>query len=276
MDKAKKKRLKQYIAWISMAAVVALLAAMPLLARKEAQADGPVASILEGTVQVGDIRTGLRGGGTLSAGNAMDVELPKGVKITEFLVNNGDSVREGDPVATVDKVSVMTAIVQVRESMEYIREEMADAKDEKAASAVKSTAGGRIKAVYAQAGDSVQDVMLRHGALAVLSLDGLMSVELEVKTALASGDPVRVTFEDGTAVSGRVESNLDGTLIVTVGMKNTKRAWLCPWPMAAAALWAAACWRFTIPGRPRPSAARSAPSMPKRIRKFTAVPPSLP
>lgn len=216
MDKAKKKRLKQYIAWVTMAAVVALLAAMPLMARKEAQNDGPVASILEGTVQVGDIQTGLRGGGTLSAGNAMDVELPKGVKITEFLVNNGDSVREGDPVATVDKVSVMTAIVQVRESMEYIREEMADAKDEKAASAVKSTAGGRIKAVYAQAGDSVQDVMLRHGALAVLSLDGMMALDLEVKTGLAAGDSVQVAFDEGTTVSGRVESNLDGHLVVTV------------------------------------------------------------
>lgn len=220
MEKAKKKQLKKYISWVLLAALVALLAAMPLLARSEAEADGPVASILEGTVQMGSLETGLRGGGTLSNGNAMDVELPKGVKITEFLVKNGDLVKEGDPVAAVDKVSVMTAIVQVRDSMDYIREEMADAKDEQAASTVKATAGGRIKQVYAQPGDSVQDVMLRHGALAVLSLDGLMAVELETATALAAGDSVAVTFDGGETVSGRVESNLDGRLVVTVEDKN--------------------------------------------------------
>ena len=52
MDKAKKKRLKSYIAWISLAALVVLLAVMPLLARQEAEEEGPVASILEDTVQM--------------------------------------------------------------------------------------------------------------------------------------------------------------------------------------------------------------------------------
>lgn len=220
MDKAKKKRLKKYISWICLAALVALLAVMPLLAQSEQEEDGPVASILDGTVQMGSIETGLQGGGTLSAGNAVNVELPKGVKITGFLVKNGDVVSEGDPVAAVDKVSVMTAIVQVRDTLEYIQDEMDDAKDETVASTVKATAGGRVKQVYAQAGDSVQDVMLRHGALAVLSLDGMMAVKLEQATALAAGDSVTVTFSDGTEVSGRVESNLDGQLVVTVNDKD--------------------------------------------------------
>ena len=216
MDNAKKKRIKKYVSWIVLVAVVALLAVMPLLARQDVEEDGPVVSILEGTVQMGDIETGLSGGGTLTAGDAMNVELPKGVKITEFLVHNGDIVSEGDPVAAVDKVSVMTAIVQVRDTLEYIQDEMADARDDKVASTISATAGGRVKEVYAQSGDSVQDVMLRHGALAVLSLDGLMAVDLEVKTTLASGDTVYVTLADGSEVSGRVESNLDGKLVVTV------------------------------------------------------------
>ena len=216
MDKAKRKRMKKYVSWTAMVAVVALLAVMPLLAQKELEEDGPIASILEGTVTVGDISTGLQGGGALTAGRAVDVKLPSGVKITEFLVNNGDIVEEGDPVAAVDKVSVMTAIVQVRETLEYLQDEMADAKNDTVASTISATAGGRVKEVYAKAGDSVQDVMLRHGALAVLSLDGLMAVDLEIKTTLASGDPVTVAFADGTEVSGRVDSNLDGVLVVTV------------------------------------------------------------
>lgn len=220
MDKAKKKRLKTYITWISMAALVAGLAVMPLLARQEAEEDGPVASVLEDTVQMGSLETGLRGGGTLEADTAKNVELPEGVKITAFLVKNGDLVSEGDPVAEVDKVSVLSAILRVRETLDYIQEEMADAKNGTSTSTIKATAGGRIKQVFAQAGDDVQDVMLRHGALAVLSLDGMMAVELEADTALAAGDPVTVTFADGTAVSGRVESNLDGLLVVTLEDKS--------------------------------------------------------
>ncbi len=219
MDKVKKKRLKRYIAWISLGALVAMLSVMPLLARSE-QEEGPVASILEATVQPGDLEAGLHTGGTLSAGDAMDVKLPSGVKITEFLVKNGDIVAQGDPVAAVDKVSVMTAIVGVRDTLDYLREEMAEAEDETAASSVKATAGGRIKQVFAQAGDSVQDVMLRHGALAVLSLDGMMAVSLEGSWTLAAGDSVAVRFADGTQVPGRVQSNLDGVLTVTVNDEN--------------------------------------------------------
>ncbi len=214
MDKMKKKRLKQYIAWISLAALVAALTAMPLLARSELET-GPVASVLETRARIMDLETGLHGGGTLSAGNGMDVKLPSGVKITEFLVKNGDTVSEGDPVATVDKVSVMSAVLKVRETLQYLQEQMAEAKDETASAAVKATAGGKIKQVFAKPGDSVQDVMRSHGALAVLSLDGMMAVSLEADTDHAAGDPLTVVL-DGRETAGRVESNLDGCLVVTV------------------------------------------------------------
>ena len=40
MDKAKKKQLKKIVTWVLLAALVAGLAAMPLLAKKEAESDG--------------------------------------------------------------------------------------------------------------------------------------------------------------------------------------------------------------------------------------------
>ena len=89
MDKAKKKQLKKVITWVLMAALVAGLAAMPLLAQNEAEADGPVASILSGKVEEGSIRTSLSGGGTLSVEDTENIRIPSGVKITEFLVKNG-------------------------------------------------------------------------------------------------------------------------------------------------------------------------------------------
>ena len=216
MDNAKKKRIKKYITWGVMAAVVALLALMPLLARSEAEADGPVASILSATVEKGTITTALHGGGTIAAEDVEEIKLPEGVKITEFLVKNGQFVTEGTPLVAVDKVSVMTAITEVSETLDYLREELEGARNEKIASNITATAGGRVKKIFAQPGDAVQDVMLRNGALAVLSLDGLMAVKLEQDLPLSTGESVTVTLADGEEVTGRVESNLDGVVIITV------------------------------------------------------------
>lgn len=216
MDKAKKKRIKKVATWVALAAVVALLTAMPLIARSEAEANGPVASILTAEVFEGSISTALQGGGTISAERVEEVTLPDGVRITEFLVKNGSFVTEGTPLACVDKVSVMTAITQVSETLEYLREELEAARDDQVPSQIAATAGGRVKKVFAQKGESVQEVMIRDGALAVLSLDGMMAVKIQGAASLTTGEHITVTLADGRDVDGRVESNLDGIAVITV------------------------------------------------------------
>ena len=216
MDKQQKKRIKKYVSWIALAALVCGLAIMPLVATNEEEKEGPQLSILSGTVKNETITTGLKGGGTLSPQAAEKVLLPSGVKITEFLVDNGDIVAQGDPLASVDRVSVMAAITAVHETMDYLMEEMEDAKDESARSKVVAQAGGYVKAIYAKTGESVQDVMLRDGALAVLSLDGLMAADITADTTFTKGDGVLVRLEDGTEVDGRVDANVEGILTVTI------------------------------------------------------------
>ena len=79
MDKAKKIQTKKIVTWVLLAALVAGLAAMPLLAKKEAEADGPVASILSGTVEQRTIATAISGGGTLSVDDTEEIRIPSGV-----------------------------------------------------------------------------------------------------------------------------------------------------------------------------------------------------
>ena len=216
MDKNQKKRIRKYISWACIVLLVAFLAVMPLIAGSSEETDGPQASILSGTVEKNNISSQLIGGGTLIQEDSEEVTIPTAVKLTQLLVSNGDTVSEGDPIAEVDRVSVMTAITQVQETLEYLAEQIEEASEETVSETVTAQAGGTVKIVYAQAGDSVRDVLLEHGALAVLSLDGLMAVQVERQTDLAAGDTVCVSFEDGTEVDGQVESNLDGILTVTV------------------------------------------------------------
>lgn len=220
MDKTLKKTIRRVIAWVSLAALVAVLTAMPLLARQNAEADGPVATVKSGTLQSRTISRTLSGGGVLSEEDAEEITIPAGVKLKSFLVRNGDAVSEGDALAQVDKLSVMEAITQVQETLDYLSEQIKAADDDEGASKIKSQTSGKVKVLYAQAGDNVQDVILQHGALAVLSLDGRMAVSLETTVKLAAGDTVTVTFADGKEVSGRVESCLVGKLTVSIPDEN--------------------------------------------------------
>ena len=214
MEKQLKKQRRRYIAWGCAAALVILLAVMPMAA--SGGDDTPQAAILSGQVTRQELETQILGGGLLSGEGALSLDIPADVKITEYLVSNGDSVTEGEPIATVDRVSVMNAITQVQETLDYLSDEISAARSDTAPATVTALASGTVKVIYAQEDDLVSDVMLENGALAVLSLDGKMAVQVEADTDLAVDAPVIVTLEDGTQVSGAVKSNIQGKLTVTV------------------------------------------------------------
>lgn len=216
MDKTKKRRIKQYISWGVVVALVVLLAAMPLLTKDSGESDGPVITFTSDTTQARSIPNALSGGGMLTQEAAVEVTLPMGVKLESFCVSNGAVVSEGDPIAKIDRVSVMQTITQVQETLDHLTEEMDDAADEENTDKLTAQTDGRVKLIYAQAGDSVADVIREHGALAVLSLDGRMAVEFQTDAALTVGGSVTVVLSDETEVSGRVESTLGGNMIVTV------------------------------------------------------------
>lgn len=213
---ADKKQTRKYIKLGIAGAVVLLLAVMPMLASGDSTENGTQASILTATVEKKSINTQIIGGGQLSSEASLSVKIPENVKLTEYLVGNGDTVQEGDPIAKVDKVSVMTAITEVQDTLDYLADEIRDVSDDSASSSVKASAGGTVKVIYAEEGESVEDVMLDHGALAVLSLDDTMAVQIQRQSNLEAGDTVCVLLSDGEEVDGRVKSNTNGILTITM------------------------------------------------------------
>ena len=215
MDKQQKKLIKKYVSWALLAAIVVLLACMPMIASKDQAETGPKASVLTAQAESRAISTVILGGGKLIGEDAVEITIPAEVKIKEYLVQNGDLVTKGQPIARVDRVSVMTAISAVQETMEQIRKDLNSIAGKKESTQVNAKVSGTVKTVYGTEGELVQDVVLRDGALAVLSLDGLMAVQIHCTTRLTGGDMVYVTLSDGTKVEGKVKSNLDGVLTVT-------------------------------------------------------------
>lgn len=213
MKRERAKKIRRVIAGILTACLVAALALMPMLAARQETA-GEQAAVRSAQPEYRDIDTRLVGGGQLAGQAAVAVKLPAEVKLTGYLVENGDTVQAGDAIAAVDRVSVMTAIAAVQQTLDDLTEQIADAASSASSQNITAVSGGVVKTLYAQAGDKVQDVMLEHGALAVLSLDGYMAVQLSASAQ--PGQTVTVTLPGGAQVPGTVYSSVNGTLTVTV------------------------------------------------------------
>lgn len=216
MDTMRKKRMKTIVCWGCLGALVLGLAVMPLVAKQNAQDDGPVATVRNALAEERTLTEELRGGGTLSAPDAQEITLPTGVKLTEFLVKNGDQVHQGDALAVVDPVSVMTAIEQIQDTLEYLDSQIDSADTQSGTTRIQAKTAGVVKQIFAKEGDSVQQVMLEYGALAVVSLDGCMAVDIDTEQQLRVGDSVTVTLETGEECQGRVDSRLGQTYIITI------------------------------------------------------------
>lgn len=213
MKRERAKKIRRVIAGILTACLVAALALMPMLAARQETA-GEQAAVRSAQPEYRDIDTRLVGGGQLAGQAAVAVKLPAEVKLTGYLVENGDTVQAGDAIAAVDRVSVMTAIAAVQQTLDDLTEQIADAASSASSQNITAVSGGVVKTLYAQVGDKVQDVMLEHGALAVLSLDGYMAVQLSASAQ--PGQTVTVTLPGGAQVPGTVYSSVNGTLTVTV------------------------------------------------------------
>ena len=172
--------------------------------------------ILSEKVTTGTISTLVSGSGTLANVDAEAISIPEGVELTEILVENGDTVMENQLLATADLSTVRSALAAIQDEIENLDDQIYNADDDQASTRVAAGVPGRIKILYGKEEDNVADVMVENGALAVISLDGYMALELETDV-LAEGDAVIAVRADGSETGGSVESIVDNiaTILVT-------------------------------------------------------------
>lgn len=78
----------------------------------------------------GSISTTVVGTGILENGTATDVVVPTGVKVKEVLVSSGDTVTEGQVLATLDEASIASELLEVKENIETVEDEIDALSDE--------------------------------------------------------------------------------------------------------------------------------------------------
>ena len=213
---AKHRKTKNIIIAAVLAVIAILMLLLPtmLSSEKDTEESGTVKSV---SAVRGDIVSTVAGAGSLTGEDGIKVTVPHGVEITGYLVQNGELVTEGQELATVDKTSVMTTIATVQKNLEYIAGEVRTAASAAGNAYLSAPTAGRVKAIYAAAGDDVQSVIAQYGALMVVSLDGRMAVDADTTSDAAQpGKSVTVRLADGTEYAGRIEIRRADTLTVTL------------------------------------------------------------
>ena len=214
--KEKKRKLIRTIVILVMVLAVALIAGISILRRQvREQFGGSAEDVLSEQATRGTISTVVSGSGMLVNVDTEVVSVPSGVEVTEILVAYGDSVEKGDLLAVADMATVRTAMSALQEEIDDLDDEISDAEGDTVSSYVNAGVKGRVKILYADTDMLVEDVMVDHGGLAVLSLDGYMAVDIETET-LREEDSVLVVLSDGEELEGTVEKTVGKTATVLV------------------------------------------------------------
>lgn len=171
--------------------------------------------ISSAAVTRGSISTSVYGSGRLSDDDVETLEIPTGVELTDIPVSAGDKVEAGDVLASVDLGTVLSAMSDVNDEIASIDTKLASAANTTTTGYISSSVSGRVKKVYAASGDNVAALMYKYGALALLSLDGYMAVDIDAP-GLTAGDTLSAVTASGTALDATVSDITGSTATVLV------------------------------------------------------------
>ncbi len=157
---------------------------------------------------VQDLSTRVSGTGSLADTDVEEFEMPENVEIDKVVVEVGDKVEKGQTIATINTNSVLAAMYEVQHKMDEIDKQLQKASEQKAATTIKSTVKGRVKAIYVKKGSNVIQTMTEKNALMIISMDGYMKVEVNAGD-LTAGKKVKVAV-NGKKYTGTVKYVTDG------------------------------------------------------------------
>lgn len=219
-SKNKKRKTKAIVAVVLVAAIAAGGVFTFRSKGKKAQASG--SNVMESKVQKGTLSQTVEGTGTLANADSTDLKIPVGLKIKEVKVSEGDEVKKGDTLATVDKTSLLAALAQTQSELDDINNQLGDEADSDTSKYVEASVDGRVKKIYASKNTDAADTVLEKGALMLISLDGKMAVKMDTSVSLTVGQEVKVVLSSGSSVTGTVTKSDDESCTITVTDKGTK------------------------------------------------------
>ena len=228
LRQSKKQRRRKRIRTAAIGAVVLIVALIlgvtTLRRRVREQFAMSSTEVLSAQAQRGTISTLVSGSGVLANVDTEVVSAPAGVEITQMLVDYGDTVTEGQLLATADMATVRTAMSQLQEELDDLDDQIAAAADDKVSSYISAGVAGRVKTINAQAGDKVSQAvsLVRQGQEALVTIDALGGEHFTAQVSRISnsgtneGGSSKFTVELTLEKSGEMLPGMTASAFLTV------------------------------------------------------------
>lgn len=200
-SKIKPKMKNKKVFWGSIAGctgIAIILAGGFFLQAKGASKNQTETTVQSAEAKTGTISTTVEGTGSVSNGAATDVVVPTGIKVKEVLVESGDTVEEGQVLATLDEASIASELLEVKENIESVEDEIDD---------LSSDAQTEGTTEYLQA--KVLNGELTELQEAETTLTGLL--ETQTITATCAGTVSSVNVEADTEITKSSGSSSSGS-----------------------------------------------------------------
>lgn len=165
-------------------------------------------------VTTGDIEQNVSASGVLKFVDAVQQKASSSVKLTDVKVKVGDTVKQGDTIAAYDAAVLSANIANLSATVSQLEKQvqglaMSFRSDKKIVAGIT----GYVKAVYVKEGDSVDAVVAEKGGIALISADGLMTVQIQA-TGLTANEEVTVA-SGSYRLQGHVSKIDGGTVTVS-------------------------------------------------------------
>lgn len=172
----------------------------------------------------GEMEETVYGTGTTSARSQPNVLAEADGTLTDLRVSVGDAVKKGDILAVLTNDTLDDEITDLEFALWDLDDTILGTQSGSAVTVVEAPAAGRVMAIYAQKGDDALAVFRREGALAIISTDGRMKVELTdvaIDSGVALGDELTVRGW-GYEVTGTVtDLTRQGTCVTVTILDDT-------------------------------------------------------
>ncbi|MDO5377825.1 MAG: HlyD family efflux transporter periplasmic adaptor subunit [Clostridia bacterium] len=227
MKKKKKRRAgriaKRAVKTVVLLGVVGAAGMFGLKAYIQKQADDSDSeSYSRSAVQRGAMEETVYGTGTTSARSQPNILAEADGTLTDLRVSIGDTVKAGDILAVITNDELDDTITDLEFSLWDLDDQITGTAAGAKVTSIEAPVAGRIMAIYAEKGDDALAVFRREGALAIISTDGRMKVEVDSEERalnVALGDTVEVSGVNMETVTGTVtDLTRQGThATVTIG-----------------------------------------------------------
>ncbi|MBQ4266293.1 MAG: HlyD family efflux transporter periplasmic adaptor subunit [Clostridia bacterium] len=203
--KTKKRRgragrsIRKWIKRLILLAIVLTAALFGLKAyiRNQAENTEPEETYSQTQVLRGAMNETVYGIGTTSARSQPNILAEADGTLTDLRVSVGDEVKKGDILAVMTNDTIDDTITDLEFALWDLDATITDTRAGAKVTKIEAPVAGRVMAIYAKAGDDALAVFRREGALAIISTDERMRVEL-----VSAGGALGLELDEKVTVIG--------------------------------------------------------------------------